>query len=95
MPGYMGRRAEPGLKEVGGRRVNPKLPLDDPADGCPGAWVRCRFIDSLHDFLRARTEHGGRVPNPFLDACEDELVWQLVLYAEGEQERHWARLHEA
>jgi hypothetical protein len=88
MPGYMGRRPEPGLTHIAGRRINPQLPLDDPADGCPGAWSRCRFVLSLLPYLRRRTENGDRVANPLYDRCEDEFIWACVAIVEDEQERH-------
>lgn len=95
MVGYMGRRPVPGLVQIGDRKINPKMPLEDPADGCPGSWVRCRFALSLVPYLRRRTENGGRVANPFLDATDDEFIWQLALYAEDESERHTLRMRES
>jgi len=72
--------------EIGGVRVSRQNPPEDIREGCPGGWYRSRFVASLHPFLRTRTEHGMRVPNPFFDRCTDDLVLQLVLYLEEQQE---------
>jgi hypothetical protein len=90
MCGYLGRSAQPGLVEVAGKPVNPKLPLEDPADGCPGAWARSRFAHSIVPYLRRRTEGGGRVPNPLYDRCDDEFIWACVAHVEEQQER-WSQ----
>lgn len=83
--GWMGR--EPiDHDEIGGVRVSRQNPPEDIREGCPGGWYRSRFVASLHPFLRTRTEHGMRVPNPFFDRCTDDLVLQLVLYLEEQQE---------
>lgn len=69
-----------------GEPINPQQPWELPEEGCPGGWYRGRFVASLHQYLRTRTEHGGRNSNPLLDRCDDELIVQLVLYLEHEQE---------
>lgn len=80
---YLGRdrldHAEEGVR-------NPAVPPEVADEGCPGGWYRCRFIWSLVDMLRIRTESGGRVQNPFFDTCEDPLVWAWVMYFERQQE---------
>lgn len=89
----MGREREPGLHSIAGRRVNWQRPLEDPADGCPGSWSRCRFVLSLLPFLRRRAEGGDRVPNRLLDEADD-LIWQWVQLVEEYQERWHAHLVE-
>lgn len=46
--------------------------------GCPGSWYRTDFVASVLRYYRRRTEGGGRVPNPALDACDDPLVHEAV-----------------
>lgn len=85
--GWMGRAALPhGTKTIAGSIVNPDQPFEDPADGCPSSWSRSRFVDSVRPFMRTRIESGARVPNPFFDRCEDDVLLQFVIYAEHEQD---------
>lgn len=85
---YLGAdRRPPGETTYRGRRQNPRQPFEDLDEGCPGAWVRCVFAASLLPFLRRRTEGGGRVPNPLLDATDDDFVRACVLYYEEQSER--------
>lgn len=65
---------------------NPKMPPELPDEGCPGGWYRSRFVWSLTDYMRTRTEAGDRVGNPFFDTCDDPLVWAWILYFERQQE---------
>ena len=87
--GWMGRL--PILPPPGGRYhgapINPKLPWEDPDDGCPSGWSRSRFVESLYPFLRRRDAQGGRVANPMLDRCDDDTIIQLSMLFEHEQER--------
>jgi len=46
--------------------------------GCPGSWYRTDFVASVLRYYRRRTEGGGRVNNPALDACSDPLVHEAV-----------------
>lgn len=86
--GYMGRpRLPAGTQFEDGLTVVWKRPPERFVEGCPGGWYRSRFIYSLQPFMRTRAEGGMRVPNPFFDRCDDELVLALVLYLEHEQER--------
>ena len=84
----MGRQSTPALDTLVqlGHRNKPGAPVEDVADGCPGAWYRTAFVDSLDKYLRERTDHGDRVDNPdFTQAC-----WQIqraVRYFENEEER--------
>lgn len=69
-------------------KVHPDFPTEDASDGCPGGWYRSRFIDSLMPYLRRRDQHGGRVPNMILDRSDDDLIFELVQYAEDQEERY-------
>jgi len=85
---YLGRYPD---KRLAGVRyldtaINCDRPLEDPENGCPGAWYRTRYIDSVDRYTRRRTASGGRVSNPLFDTAD----WQIqaaVLRLEGEQER--------
>lgn len=69
-----------------GLEQRPETPFEDPSIGCPGAWYRSPFVDSLWPYMRKRTRGGGRVSNPLFDgAC-----WQFqqaILQFEIEEER--------
>lgn len=88
---YRGRYPDRSVREVLGYPVGPdgipyeRLP-EDPADGCPGAWYRTPFIDSVDPYARRRTRDGGRVRNPRFDGA-DWLIQEAVLYLEDEEER--------
>ena len=86
---YMGRHRDRSLegKFHFGHRIIWERPYEDPEDGCPGAWYRTRWVDSVFPYLRRRTDGGGRVPNPRLDRCEDWLIESAVMYVEDEEER--------
>lgn len=73
-----------------GLRINPQRPTEDAREGCPGSWVRSRFVASVIPYLRRRTDGGGRVPNLLLDRCDDDLLVQLVNYTEHEQDAYEA-----
>jgi len=85
---YMGRQPN---KALAGTRaldlpVSPVAPWEPPEDGCPGAWYRTKYIDSIWPYVRRRTGDGGRVPNPRFDAAD----WQIqgaVMRLEAEEER--------
>ena len=94
--GWLGREPVPGVSEEDGQPVrNPLMPLERISDGCPGGWYRCRFVWSLHPYLRVRCEGGMRVSNPMLDRCDDEFVLQCVQVYEHHQERAAAHRLEA
>jgi hypothetical protein len=85
---YMGRYASKPLDALVqlGLRNKPGKPREDIEDGCPGAWYRTDFVDSVDRYTRRRTKGGGRVPSPPFDRAP----WQVqaaVLYLEAEQER--------
>lgn len=70
---------------------DPRHPVDDHADGCPGAWYRSAFVDSLARYERILTDHGF-TSNVFLDRCDDRLVLEAIQYLEVERVRaraHW------
>jgi hypothetical protein len=64
-----------------------KYPPEDSADGCPGAWYRTPWVDSVDQYSRRRTESGDRVSNHLLDDCDDWLIHAAVRALEGEEER--------
>ncbi len=51
--------------------------------GCPGAWYRTAFVDSLLRYYRRRDHHGNRIENPLLTRCSDELVLEAVRVLEA------------
>jgi hypothetical protein len=65
------------------RYRNPPEPL---SDGCPEGWSRSPFVASVMPYLRRRDQQGNRVSNPRLDATDDRLIVDAVLYFETEQE---------
>jgi len=60
-----------------------KAPREDPAEGCPGSWYRCSFVDFVMQFRRRPTDGGGRVENTRLARCDDRLVHEWVALLEG------------
>ena len=46
--------------------------------GCPGAWYRTAFVDSLARYYRRRDRNGNRIENPLLSRCDDELVLEAI-----------------
>lgn len=88
--GWMGRQAITASTALS-ERANPRHPLNYPREtpehGCPGGWYRSVFVTSIYPYLRRRDDHGNRVQNLILDRCDDDLILQLVAYAEDEQER--------
>lgn len=67
-------------------------PRDDHREGCPGAWYRSGFCDSLHKYERHLTD-GGYSANPLLDRCDDRLVLEAIQFLEAERLRaraYWA-----
>lgn len=59
---------------------------DISEEGCPGAWYRTPFVESLLRYYRRRDDQGNRVPNPALDRCEDHLVHEAVLELEHHED---------
>lgn len=71
---------------------DPMHPRDDHREGCPGAWYRCAFADSLHAYERHATD-AGYSANPLLDRCHDRLVLEAIQFIEAERLRaraYWA-----
>lgn len=68
-------------------------PIEPPEVGCPGAWYRSPFIDSLYPYMRRRTSVGDRVQNPRFDAA-DWRIQEAVMYLEAEQERWHAHVND-
>ena len=72
----------PGCKVT--ERAAVKRPLEDiENEGCPGAWYRTPFFDSVARYKRRSTEGGGRVANPRLDRCDDDVVLEAVALLEA------------
>lgn len=65
---------------------NWKQPPEDAAIGCPGAWYRTPFIDSIDEYARRRTSTGDRIENPRFNEA-DWLIQSAVRYLEDEEER--------
>jgi hypothetical protein len=83
---YMGRdEVEPGTTELG-EVLQPDRPFEAAADGCPGAWYRTRFVESLLPYLRRPVDGGGRVPRDRFNNAPWQ-VQEAVEYFEGEQAR--------
>lgn len=78
----------PGQARQAGIVMSSKRPTEDPAEGCPGGWPRSTFVESVYPYLRRRTSTGNRVQNLMLDRSDDDLLVELVQYAEQQQE-HW------
>lgn len=91
----MGRYPDRSLagSTVLGIEQRPDSPFEPSENGCPGAWYRSPFIDSIWPFTRRRTKDGGRVPNPKFDAA-DWLVQEAVACYEQEEERAIAYVNE-
>lgn len=53
-------------------------PLEPVENGCPGAWYRSPFAESVLRYRRRPDGNGGRIPNRLLELCEDELVIEAV-----------------
>lgn len=69
------------------------IPLEDIFDeGCPGAWWRAGFVQSLLKYRRRPCEGGGRVANPLLDRCDDPTVIEAIAAMEVEED-HWLGTH--
>ena len=51
--------------------------------GCPGAWYRAGFVDSVLRYYRRRDDNGNRIENPRLTQCRDPLVIEAVLLLEA------------
>lgn len=70
--------------------TDPPNPVEPHEDGCPGAWYRSAFVNSLHKYERLLTKSGFS-ENLLLSRCEDRLVLEAVqLY---EREKLAARNH--
>jgi len=90
---YMGRDPlGPGDQAIElGIELDPKEPFEPSANGCPGAWYRAAFVDSVWPLTRRRDGNGGRIQNPRFDAA-DWFAQEAALYFEAEEERALAYL---
>ncbi len=50
--------------------------------GCPGAYYRTPWVESVMRYYRRRDDNGNRIANPALDRCDDPLVHEAVLELE-------------
>lgn len=89
--GWMGR-APVRETEQFGIKISPRHPTELPTEGCPGGWYRSRFVASVLPYMRRRDDHGGRVQNHLLDRADDDLIYQLIAYAEEAQESSEAHM---
>lgn len=71
-----------------GRATNWQAPLEDPRIGCPGAWYRTPYIDSLDPYYRRRDGNGGRIENPRFDAADWQIQKAIMLIEEEEERWH-------
>lgn len=85
---------QPSRLDLDERGAEPR-PVENVEDeGCPGAWYRTPFVDSVLRYRRRPTEGGGRVPNPFLDRCQDELAIEATHLMEAHEDAwHGEHLH--
>ncbi len=93
---YMGREDchEYNGKLYHGHQVDYRYMPEDPDDGCPGGWYRCRYIYSLMPYFRLRTQSGDRVENLHLRHITNSRIIEAVHYFEGEREAAIAYWHE-
>lgn len=70
-----------------GDRGDPKTPPESCEDGCPGAWYRCAFAESVSRYERT-IMRDAIASNPLLDRCDDPLVLEAAAYLEHERMRH-------
>lgn len=95
---YRGRPRDRSLEGVivpaFGRAQDWTQPWEDPDDGCPGAWYRTPYVDSVDEFTRERDDVGNRVSNPKFDRAPPQ-VQAAVLHLESEQRRARAYLDKA
>jgi len=62
----------------------PREPFEEM--GCPGAWARSPFWQSLDRYYRQRDEQGGRIENRALSLTEDPLVIEAIETIEAYEE---------
>jgi len=55
-----------------------KYPREDPDEGCPGAWYRTPFVESVLRYWRSRDASGAHQKSRLLEMCTDELVIEAV-----------------
>lgn len=63
--------------------------------GCPGATYRAGFVGSVLRYYRRRDRNGGRIENPLLTRCDDELVIEAVRTLEAYEDAAWAEAEAA
>lgn len=91
-PRWMGRAARLDIDERGAE-ARPPENIED--EGCPGAWYRTPFVESLLRYRRRPCEGGARVANAFLDRCQDELVLEATQLMEVYEDTwHGEHLHQ-
>lgn len=93
---WMGRPRRLDIDERGAE----ERPPEEPENGCPGAWYRTPFLESVLRYRRRLDGNGGRVSNRLLDLCTDEVVIEAVETIEGFEDAwrsewdaaRWARM---
>ena len=70
-------------------------PREPAAAGCPGAWYRTDFLNSLFRFYRRSDANGGRIENPALTRWADPLVHGAVATREGYEDAALSAHYEA
>lgn len=65
-------------------REEPDYPNESHDDGCPGAWYRSPFVDSLHRYERLLTD-AGFSDNLLLSRSDDRLLLEALHYYEREK----------
>ncbi len=53
-------------------------PKEDLSAGCVGSFYRGAFVRSLLPYRRRRDQNGGRITNPLLDKCDNQLVHEAI-----------------
>jgi hypothetical protein len=62
-------------------------PQETSEDGCPGAWYRCGFVQSLVRYERTSSGEGVLNENLMLSRCHDPLVLEAIQTLEIERAR--------
>lgn len=72
---------------------SPERPVDSHDEGCPGAWTRCGFVQSLAKYERLLLDNGF-ASNLLADRTDDRLVLEALQFIEAERVRARARAQE-
>lgn len=69
---------------------NPRAPEESHEHGCPGAWYRCKFSQSIRPYERLFNPQGGFSSNVLLERTDDPLVIEATQFLENEVLRRYA-----